>query len=297
MKKMLLMLMAMIAFGALIAGFAEEAAVLPITFDVLTPAPDEGFISDNEYIDETLHVRIETMELKDSKAHVAWVEIKHPSQLRTALSSTVKNVLGSSPRHRTTSEMAKRTGGAVIAINGDFFASSNRSAGYIVRMGEVLREKDTSVRDSLLIDDSGDFHLLVSPSKEDRLAVTDTKNIINAFSFGPAMIIDGEAVDIRKDYQFASFSTSPRTAIGQIGQLNYVMVVVDGRSKTSVGVTIPDLQEFMLSLGCQQAFALDGGGTATMSFGMETYNEPSDRTERPLSDIIYFASGLSKVAE
>lgn len=294
MRKLLVLIL---LFALVLPAAAEDNTGLPITLDALTQVPAENYVSDREYQDETLHVSIETIEVKDSKAYVAWVEIAHPSQLRTALSSTVKNVTGSKPRHRTTSEMAQRAGGAVIAINGDYFASSNRSYGYIVRMGEVLREKDTDVRDSLLIDDLGNFHLLVSPTKADRVAVTDAYNIVNAFSFGPAMIIDGELVDIRKDYQFASFETSPRTAIGQTGELQYVMVVVDGRSDESVGVTIPDLQKFMQELGCQQAFALDGGGTATMTFNMQTFNKPSDRSERPLSDIIYFASGLSTLAE
>ena len=291
MKKFLLLMLAMmLAIPCVLA----ETVSLPINLDPLTPPPEEYFISDHEYKDETLHVLIEEKEYMGAIAHVAWVTISDPSQLRTGLSSTKKNILSNYPRMRTTTEMAQRTGGAVIAINGDFFASENRSAGYIVRMGELMREKDTHARDSLLVDDQGNFHLLVSPTKADRVAITDAYNIVNAFSFGPAMIIDGKLVDIRKDYKFASFEPNPRTAIGQIGELQYVMIVVDGRSKESAGLTILDLQQFMLELGCKQAFALDGGGTATMTFHMQTYNNPSDREERPLSDIIYFASGLSE---
>lgn len=291
MRRFLIILLTMICVVSCAMG---EAAGLPINLDPLTPPPEEGFLSDHEYKDETLHVLIEEREYLGAVAHVAWVTIAHPSQLRTGLSSTQKNILSTYPRMRTTTEIAQRTGGAVIAINGDFFASENRSAGYIVRMGELLREKDTHARDSLLVDDQGNFHLLVSPTKADRVAITDAYNIVNAFSFGPAMIIDGNLVDIRKDYKFASFEPNPRTAIGQIGELQYVMIVVDGRSKDSAGLTILDLQQFMLELGCKQAFALDGGGTATMTFHMQTYNDPSDREERPLSDIIYFASGLSE---
>lgn len=291
MKKFLLLMLAMMLT---IPGVLAETVSLPINLDPLTPPPEEYFISDHEYKDETLHVLIEEKEYMGAIAHVAWVTISDPSQLRTGLSSTKKNILSNYPRMRTTTEMAQRTGGAVIAINGDFFASENRSAGYIVRMGELMREKDTHARDSLLVDDQGNFHLLVSPTKADRVAITDAYNIVNAFSFGPAMIIDGNLVDIRKDYKFASFEPNPRTAIGQIGELQYVMIVVDGRSKESAGLTILDLQQFMLELGCKQAFALDGGGTATMTFHMQTYNNPSDREERPLSDIIYFASGLSE---
>lgn len=294
MRRFLIILLTMICAVSCAMG---EAAGLPINLDPLTPPPEEGFLSDHEYKDETLHVLIEEREYLDAVAHVAWVTVAHPSQLRTALSSTQKNILSTYPRMRTTTEIAQRTGGAVVAINGDYFASENRSAGYIVRMGELLREKDTHARDSLLVDDKGNFHLLVSPTKADREAITNAYNIVNAFSFGPAMIFDGNLVDIRKDYKFASFEPNPRTAIGQIGELQYVMIVVDGRSKESQGLTILDLQQFMLELGCQQAFALDGGGTATMTFHMKTYNNPSDREERPLSDIIYFASGLSAPAQ
>lgn len=291
MRRFFIFLLTMVCVAASAMG---EAKSLPINLDPLTPPPEEYFLSDHEYKDETLHVLIEEREYLDAITYVAWVTIEDPSQLRTGLSSTKKNILSTYPRMRTTTEMAQRTGGAVIAINGDFFASENRSAGYIVRMGELLREKDTHARDSLLVDDQGNFHLLVSPTKADRVAITDAYNIVNAFSFGPAMIIDGNLVDIRKDYKFASFEPNPRTAIGQIGELQYVMIVVDGRSKDSAGLTILDLQQFMLELGCKQAFALDGGGTATMTFHMQTYNNPSDREERPLSDIIYFASGLSE---
>lgn len=293
MKKYMLILMIL----TMLTSIALAEYELPITLDALTKAPAENYISEQEYKDETLHVRIETMEYLGSTAHVAWVEIAHPSQLRTALCSTVKNVKSSSPRFRTTSAMAERAGGAVIAINGDWFAAENRSHGYIVRMGEVLREKDTAARDALLIDDAGNFHLIVSPTKEARVAITDQYNIINALSFGPAMIIDGVPVEIREDYPFESRWASPRTAIGQLGELSYVMIVVDGRLKNSPGLTLWELRDFMLELGCQQAFALDGGGTATMSFNFKTVNTPAYGAERNLSDIIYFASGLSTLAQ
>ena len=292
-KFMLLMLLLLLALPA----FAEEAPGLPITLDALTEAPAEYYLSDHEYKDDTLHVLIEEKEYLGSTVHVAWVKIAHPSQLRTALSSTKTNMLTANPKFRKTSEIAKRAGGAVIAINGDWFAASNRSHGYIVRMGEVLREKDTDARDSLLIDDAGNFHLLVSPTREAREAITNQYTIINALSFGPAMVIDGEPVDIRNDYPFESHAPSPRTAIGQLDELSYVMVVVDGRFKDSPGVNLWELRDYMLELGCRQAFALDGGGTSTMSFRFKTVNRPAYGGERNMSDIIYFASGLSTLAK
>lgn len=294
MKRLIVLLTALLLA---LPAFAEEPAGLPITLDPLTKAPEEYFIGEREYKDDTLHVVIEEKEYLGSKVYVAWVEIAHASQLRTALSSTKTNMLTANPKFRKTSEIAQRAGGAVIAINGDWFAAPNRSYGYIVRMGEVIREKDTDARDSLLIDDAGNFHLLVSPTKEAREAITSQYNIVNALSFGPAMIIDGAKVDIRNDYPFESHAPSPRTAIGQLEGLKYVMVVVDGRLKDSPGLNLWELRDFMAELGCTQAFALDGGGTTTMSFHFKTVNRPAYGGERNMSDIIYFASGLSKLAK
>lgn len=42
-------------------------------------------------------------------------------------------------------------------------------------------------------------------------------------------------------------------------------------------------------LGCQWAYALDGGGSTTLYFNGEVINTPSDWTgERKISDILYF---------
>jgi exopolysaccharide biosynthesis protein len=82
-------------------------------------------------------------------------------------------------------------------------------------------------------------------------------------------------------------------AIGQMGPLQYVLVVVDGRQEGySRGITLKMLAEFMGELGCQEAFNLDGGGSATMVFGGKCYNNISGESERNISDIIYFASAV-----
>jgi hypothetical protein len=69
----------------------------------------------------------------------------------------------------------------------------------------------------------------------------------------------------------------PRTAIGWAkGKL--VLVVVDGRSKESLGIDLPALADLMVSLGCTEAMNLDGGGSTTMWVsGAGVVNTPSDR--------------------
>ena len=59
----------------------------------------------------------------------------------------------------------------------------------------------------------------------------------------------------------------PRTAIGQIGPLHYIVIVVDGRREGySTGASIPQLQQLFLDEGAEFAFNLDGGGSTTLYF-------------------------------
>ena len=81
----------------------------------------------------------------------------------------------------------------------------------------------------------------------------------------------------------------PRTAIGQIGPLHYVVVVADGRQDGySAGMTLPELQALFLELGAHTAMNLDGGGSAEMWFQGEVISQPSGGRERGVSDILFF---------
>ena len=59
---------------------------------------------------------------------------------------------------------------------------------------------------------------------------------------------------------------APRTAIGVRGDGTVVLAVVDGRAdlRHSVGVTLAELAQVMLNLGCTSAMNMDGGGSSVM---------------------------------
>lgn len=79
----------------------------------------------------------------------------------------------------------------------------------------------------------------------------------------------------------------PRTAIGYSKDLTKVyFVVVDGRQSSSAGMTLPELAELMLNIGSYNAINLDGGGSSTMYVQGEIKNNPSDGTERAVSNAI-----------
>jgi exopolysaccharide biosynthesis protein len=80
----------------------------------------------------------------------------------------------------------------------------------------------------------------------------------------------------------------PRTAVGIRSDGSWVLVVVDGRNESlSVGMTLAELTDLMLSLDCVDALNLDGGGSSTFYLYGQVVNHPSDLTgERPVSDAI-----------
>ena len=66
----------------------------------------------------------------------------------------------------------------------------------------------------------------------------------------------------------------PRAAIGWNDRF-YFFVVVDGRQpKLSLGITLQELAAYLIKLGCQAAFNLDGGGSATFWVYGNVMNSP-----------------------
>jgi len=104
---------------------------------------------------------------------------------------------------------------------------------------------------------------------------------------------DGALLTLDGKYGYNPHGDEPRMAIGQIGPLSYVLVLAEGRSKDSKGVSHEELANFMFDLGCMQAFNLDGGNSATMVFNGGYYQNKSRDNERAQSDMIYFASAVA----
>ena len=275
----------------LIAGAAADVYTLPVDSSP-APAPNPaGYVSETAYEDETISVTLESKKIGDSVYNIAWVKIADPSQLRTALAGPYGSKKTAKPL-----EMAMASN-AVVAINGDYFQYSAR--GYTVRQGETfIKTLSKKGLDLLIIDEAANFHIIKKSSKKELAAFMESGHtIVNAFTFGPALVKDGEVQTIYNSYGFAPQDRAPRVGIGQMGPLEYVLVMVDGRMDDySRGITIKMLAEFMGELGCQQAFNLDGGGSSAMVFGGKYFNRMDDKSARNISDIIYFASAIPEDA-
>jgi hypothetical protein len=98
-----------------------------------------------------------------------------------------------------------------------------------------------------------------------------------AIGGGPALVKDSKLMEWKNWIKLRH----PRTALGW-NDRHLFLVVVDGRQiDVSVGMTFPELADFMIGLGCQEAMNFDGGGSATLwAFG-SVRNSPSEGQERP----------------
>jgi exopolysaccharide biosynthesis protein len=113
------------------------------------------------------------------------------------------------------------------------------------------------------------------------------KNVKHIISGGPYLVKDDEIyVDMTAEKLGAIGGRNPRSAIGYTAENNLVMVAVDGREGSSVGMTLMELAGFMKSIGCINAINLDGGGSTVMYINGQIVNNPAQKGGIPLSNAI-----------
>lgn len=106
---------------------------------------------------------------------------------------------------------------------------------------------------------------------------------VHAVGAGPCLVKEGQIYLTTLGEEFGSDvagGRAPRTAIGVTKDQKALLVVVDGRRRTSTGLTLLEMAQFMLDQGAVDAMNLDGGGSSEMIVGSRIVNEPSDGRER-----------------
>jgi hypothetical protein len=112
--------------------------------------------------------------------------------------------------------------------------------------------------------------------------IPDLSGVTVAIGGGPALVRDGKAM------QWSGFlhMRHPRSALGWNRDSIY-LVEVDGRqSNISLGMTFPELADYLIKLGCSEAMNLDGGGSATLWALGSVRNSPSEGEERPSANAL-----------
>jgi hypothetical protein len=241
----------------------------------------EGGTVIGQYLDSKTSITLKQYREYDSNIYVADVTVSDASDLKTALANNTygRNITD------TTSDMAENNN-AVLAINGDYYGA--RQSGYVIRNGKLYRDTSGN-RDALVIQKNGEFKFVSESETSASELLQD--GALQAFSFGPVLLNNGEISVGENDEVGMAMASNPRTAIGYLGNNHYVFVVSDGRTSESAGLSLYELASFMKELGVKDAYNLDGGGSSTMVFKGEIINNPttSGRSgeERAVSDIVY----------
>jgi len=272
-------------FWALLAVLA----LLPLA--AAAQPPDE---SEWSHASDTLTIDIVRVQKPVGKEkltyYVADIRIQDPAQLKTAFAKDTYDVT-----HGEIAQTIAERNGAVIAINADHCNHpTNRKSGIIIRNGTAYRDRSTA-RDLMYIDARGDMHVVLRDERKEMDLSAEAlleQGAVQTFEFGPALILNGEALTLPGKYFIvtSNYSRDPRTVIGQVGPLHYIVLVADGRRKgwSDKGMKFDEMQQVLLEHGCRTAYNLDGGGTSTLFFEDRVLNRTAWGNQRLVSEIIYF---------
>jgi len=222
--------------------------------------------------------KVEFEELNSNKHFNGYAVIVHdPKRVRIGMASDFN--LSS----MSVDTMAARYG-AIAAVNGSGYdiLGSKQAEGYIIDDGKIKAKKvknDNEKINAMLISKTGKF--LVGD-----YSINDIKklDINEAVCFGPTLIVDGKAVDIKED---GGYGIAERTAIGQKADGTIIMLTINGRETQSFGATIKDLQDVMLQYGVVNGYNLDGGGSSHIYYNGKSTDLNDDFMYRSVPDIVY----------
>lgn len=82
-----------------------------------------------------------------------------------------------------------------------------------------------------------------------------------AVEFGPFLVVNGKMSDFKGN---GGWGIANRTAIGQRQDGIVLLIVIDGRTSSSVGISMKDLAELFVKYKAYNASNLDGGGSSAL---------------------------------
>ncbi|MFS8950368.1 phosphodiester glycosidase family protein [Streptococcus australis] len=249
---------------------AEEAAASATT-------------TDTSYSDDNIQVSLTEKTVENTRVYIADITVSSSDYLKTAFA---QNTYGTNVTAKTSVTAAENH--AILAVNGDYYGAN--STGYVIRNGVVYRDtvREDSSNGDLAIYKDGSFKIIYEDEISADQLVKD--GVVNLLAFGPSLVEDGEITVDTNSEVGQSMASNPRTAIGIIDENHYIIVVSDGRTSESEGLSLYQLAEVIKSYGVKTAYNLDGGGSSTLYFNGQVINKPTTNgtiSERAVSDIVY----------
>lgn len=241
-------------------------------------------VTDTSYSDGNISVNLTEKTVNETQVYVADITISSSDYLKTALA---QNSYGTNVTAKTSVTAGENN--AILAVNGDYYGAN--SSGYVIRNGVVYRDsiREDASNGDLAIYKDGSFKIIYEDQVSADQLVQD--GVVNLLAFGPSLVENGEISVSTNAEVGQAMASNPRTAIGIIDENRYIIVVSDGRTSESKGLSLYQMAEVMKSYGVKTAYNLDGGGSSTLYFNGQVINKPttggSKISERAVSDIVY----------
>ena len=251
--------------------------------EAASKAAETATVTDTSYSDDNISVTLTEKTVNNTQVYIADVTVSSAEYLKTALAN---NTYGTNVTAKTSETAANNK--TILAVNGDYYGAN--STGYVIRNGVVYRDtvREDSSNGDLAIYKDGSFKIIYENEISANQLVKD--GVVNLLAFGPALVANGEIVVNTKSEVGQSMASNPRTAIGIIDENHYIIIVSDGRTSESQGLSLYEMAEVMKSYRVKTAYNLDGGGSSTMYFNGQVINKPTTNgniSERAVSDIVY----------
>ena len=240
--------------------------------------------SDTSYNDDNISIILTEKTVSNTQVYIADITVSSAEYLKTALA---QNTYGTNVTAKTSVTAANNN--AILAVNGDYYGAN--TTGYVIRNGVVYRDtvREDSSNGDLAIYKDGSFKIIYEDQVSADQLVKD--GVVNLLAFGPSLVENDEIVVDTNSEVGQSMSSNPRTAIGIIDENHYIIIVSDGRTSESEGLSLYQMAEIMKSYGVKTAYNLDGGGSSTLYFNGQVINKPTTNgntiSERSVSDIVY----------
>lgn len=192
-----------------------------------------------------------------------------------------------------------------LVVNGDFFLAKNihdaegAKSGY--RAGQWARTEGAAVSDGQAWSASTKPRPCLVIHRNRKITIESLTvprpNDWQVVGGGPILLRDGAIVLAPSKPHNKFDGPNPRTAAGlDASGTTLTLLVVDGRKPgIASGMTLNELAEEMLQLGCKDAVNLDGGGSSVMAVrdaatgAMKILNQPTDGRERAVADVLGIA--------
>lgn len=268
-----LLLISSIAYS-LLKTFVIPEAISTVTPSSTSITSDNNALniihtsSSNTYIDNNIEINLETIRSDNTTVYVADIQVSDASYLKTALAN---DTYGTNITEKT-SDIATNNH-AILAVNGDYYGAN--TTGYVIKNNILYRDtiRENATYGDLAIYKDGSFKIIY----ENEITAQELidQGVVNLLAFGPNLIENEEIVVDSSTEIGRAMASNPRTAIGIIDEKHYIILVSDGRTQESTGLSLYQMAKIMKQYGAKTAYNLDGGGSSTLYFNGQVINKPT----------------------